>query len=73
MVALHDLGVKAAVILNTYIMAPNREKICIVLGLEFGDDAGKSSMIVRLLDGLKCALSTSCTMHARMWVLVLFY
>ena len=36
MVALYNLEVKAADILNTYVMAPNHEKIWTVLGPEFG-------------------------------------
>ena len=35
MVPLHDLEVKAADILNAYIMVPSREKIWIVLSPEF--------------------------------------
>ena len=34
MAALHKLEAKAAEILNTYVMAPNHEKIWKVLGLE---------------------------------------
>ena len=40
MAALHYLEVKAADMLNGYVMAPNREKIWTLLGPEFGDDAG---------------------------------
>ena len=36
-------------------MAPNREKIWTVLGPEFGDDADKSTIIVRVLYTLKSA------------------
>ena len=32
MVALHDLEIKAADVLNAYVMAPNCEKIWTVLG-----------------------------------------
>ena len=55
MVALHDQEVKATDVLNTYVMAPNHEKIWTVLGPEFGDDAGKSAIIVRALHALKSA------------------
>ena len=48
MSALYDLPVKAADLLNTYIMAPNREKIWKVLGSEFGDDADKCAIIARV-------------------------
>ena len=34
-------------------MAPNRENIWIVIGPEFGDNAGMSAIIVRALDGVK--------------------
>ena len=55
MAVLHDLEVKAADVLNAYVTAPNHEKKWTVLGPEFGDDAGKSAMIVRALWGLKSA------------------
>ena len=40
MAALHDLEIKAANVVNTYVMAPNHEKIWTALGPEFEDDAG---------------------------------
>ena len=49
MVVLHNLEVKAADVLNDYVTAPNLEKIWAVLGPEFGDNAGKSAIIVRAL------------------------
>ena len=52
-VALHDLEVKAADVLNAYMMEPNHEKIWTVVGPEFGDNAGRSAVIVRALYGLK--------------------
>ena len=55
MVALHDLEVKAANVLNAYVMVPNHEKVWTVLGPECGDDARKSAIIVRALYGLKSA------------------
>ena len=55
MAALHDLEVKAANVLNAYVTAPNHEKIWTVLGPEFGDDAGKSAVLVRALYGFKSA------------------
>ena len=45
-VLLNDLEVKAADILNTYMMAPNRE---------FRNNAGKAVIVVRVLCGLKSA------------------
>ena len=47
--ALHDLQIKA------YVMVPNKEKILTALGPEFGDNAGKSTIIVRVLCKLKSA------------------
>ena len=55
MAVLHDIEVKAADAFNAYVMAPNCEKILTVLGPEFGDDAGKSAIIVRALYKLKSA------------------
>ena len=57
MAALNDLEVKAADVLNNFVTAPNREK------QKFGDDVGKSAIIVRVYS--RCIiLSTSCTVHA---------
>ena len=53
MAASHDLEIKAANALNAYMMALNIEKIWTVIGLEFGDDAGKSAIIARWLYCLK--------------------
>ena len=53
MTVLHDLEVKEADVLNAYVMAPNREKIWTVLGPGFGDNAGKSAIIVQALYILK--------------------
>ena len=53
--ALNDLEVKACDIQNAYLTAPVIEKICTVLGPEFGEDAGKMAIIVRSLYGLKSA------------------
>ena len=47
MAALHVLEVKAAEALNACVTAPNHKKIGTVLCPEFGDDAGKSAVIVR--------------------------
>ena len=46
MATLHDL--KVTDILSAYVMTPNRKKICTVLGPEFGDNVGKSIIIVRV-------------------------
>ena len=55
MTVLHDIGVKAEDVLNSYIMASNGEKIWTVLGPKFGDDTGKFPIIARVLYGLKSA------------------
>ena len=46
MAALCDLEVKAADTLNTHVTAPIQESICTALNPTFGDDAGKSAIIV---------------------------
>ncbi len=53
--ALNDLQVKASDVLNTYITAPVKEKVWTILGPEFGNNSGKSAIIVRALYGLKSA------------------
>ena len=53
--ALNDLEVKTADIENAYLTAPVTKKIWCILGPEFGDDAGKTAIIVRSLYGLKSA------------------
>ena len=47
MAVSHDQEVRAANILNAYMMSPKREKIWTALGPEFGDDAGKSAIIIK--------------------------
>jgi hypothetical protein len=51
--ALNDLDVMMGDIENAYLTAPITEKVCTVLGPEFGDDAGKRALIVRALYGMK--------------------
>jgi hypothetical protein len=51
--ALNDLDVKMAYIENGYPTARITETIWTVLGLEFGDDAGKRALVVRSLYDLK--------------------
>jgi hypothetical protein len=53
--ALNDLEVKMADIENAYLTAQITEKVWIVLGTEFGDDAGKNALIVWALYGLNSA------------------
>jgi hypothetical protein len=57
--ALNDLKVKVGDVLNACITAPITEKVWTVLGPEFGQDTGKSAVIVRALYGLKSA-SAQC-------------
>ena len=44
--------------MNAYVPAPNHEKIWTVLAPEFGDDAGKSAVIVRVFYGLKSVFAS---------------
>jgi hypothetical protein len=53
--ALNDLDIKMADIENIYLTAPITEKVCTVLGPEFGNDAGKRELIVRDRYGMKSA------------------
>ena len=53
MAALHDFEVKPADVLIARVNVPNREKTWTELGLEFGDNAGKSVIIVQVLHSLK--------------------
>ena len=55
MVALHDIEVKAADAFNTWKVASSREKIWTLSGSEFGNDTGKSVIIVKVLFELKSA------------------
>ena len=55
MAMCHDLEVKAADVLNAYVMVPNHEKILAVLGPEFGDNTCNSVIIVTALCRLKSA------------------
>ena len=52
---LNDLEVKLVDISNAYIQATVREKVWTTLGHEFGEDIGKTAVIVRALYGLKSA------------------
>ena len=63
MAVSHDLEVKTADVLNASVMALNRKKIQKVLGPEFGNNAGKSAMNVRVLCGLK---STGASFRANL-------
>jgi hypothetical protein len=53
LVALNDLEVNAADILNAYISAPIKENVWCALGPEFDPNAVKSAIIVRALYSLK--------------------
>ena len=52
---LNDFIIKVTDIQNAYITAPVTEKIWTNLGLEFGEYAGRKSIIGRALYGLKIA------------------
>jgi hypothetical protein len=53
--ALNDLEVKEGDVLNAYISAAVAEKIWTILGPDFGNDCGNTTIIVRALYGLKSA------------------
>ena len=53
MTALHNIEVKAADVLNAYVIGPNGKKIKTVLDPEFGDGVGKFAIIVKALYGLR--------------------
>ena len=57
---LNDLEVKVSDIENAYITAPCTEKIWMVLGTEFGSDAGKQAIVVCALYSLKSAGASFC-------------
>ena len=53
--ALNALEVRCGNVMNAYIIDPITEKFWTILGPEFGADAGKKAIIVRVLYGLKYA------------------
>ncbi len=55
MAALNALKVMAADVMNAYITAPNKEKIYMLLGSEFGRDKCCKALVVRALYELKSA------------------
>ena len=59
MVALHNLEFKEAHVLNAYMTTFNDENMLTVLGPEFGDDAGKPTVMVRAFHGLKVQVHLS--------------
>ena len=54
---LNELPVKVSYIQNAFITALVTEKIWIVLGQEFGEDAGRKAILVRSIYGLKGAVA----------------
>ena len=53
--ALNGLDVQGADIQNAYLIAPNKEKLWMKAGPEFGDHAGTYFVVARVLYGLKSA------------------
>ena len=53
--ALNCLEVKTSDIENAYLTAPTEEKLYTKLGPEFGEDEGKTAIIIRALCGTKSA------------------
>ena len=49
---LNDTGVKTSYIQNAYLTAPCSEKVHTTLGTKFGENKGKTAIIVRALYGL---------------------
>ncbi len=55
MATLNDFEFKIGYVLNAYITALVTKKVWTVLGPKFGNNAGKTAIIVRALYGLKSA------------------
>jgi hypothetical protein len=53
--ALNELDVLGADVQNAFLTAPNKEKVWMIAGPEFGADEGKTFIVVRALYGLKSA------------------
>ena len=53
--ALNELDVLGADVQNAFLTAPNKEKVWMIAGPEFGPDEGKTLLVVRALYGLKSA------------------
>jgi hypothetical protein len=53
--ALNGLEVLGADVQNAFLNAPNKEKVWLQAGPEFGSEQGKNLLIVRALYGLKSA------------------
>ena len=53
--ALNDFNVLSADVQNAFLTAPNKEKIYLKAGIEFGDDQGKVYIVDKALYGLKSA------------------
>jgi hypothetical protein len=60
--ALNDLEVLGADVQNAFLTAPNKEKVWLTAGTEFGAEQGKNLLIVRALYGLK-SVSVSFRAH----------
>ena len=57
--ALNDLNVLGADVQNAFLTAPNKEKVWMIAGPEFGVDEGKTFLVVKALYGLKSASFSS--------------
>jgi hypothetical protein len=51
--ALNELDVFGADVQNAFLTAPNKEKVWMIAGPEFGADEGKTFLVVKALYGLK--------------------
>jgi hypothetical protein len=65
--ALNDLDVMMGDIENAFLTAPITEKVWTVFGPEFGEDAGKRYLIVRVLYGLK-SVGAAFRNHLESWM-----
>ena len=52
-VALNDLNVQGVDIHNAFLRVPNKEKVWLKTGLEFGENRGKFYIVSRALYGLR--------------------
>ena len=58
--ALNNLRAKCGDVLNAYITTPVIKLIWTTLGTKFGDDQGKTEIVVRALNGLKFSGPAFC-------------
>ena len=62
--ALNELDVLGADVYSAFLTAPNKEKVWMIAGPEFGEDEGKTLLVVRAFYGLKSATLSFCSYMA---------